>query len=208
MKILVLGATGGTGQEIVKQLLELKYEVTAIARDPAKLIIKNALLTVIKGDVLDKTCLKTCLENKDVVISALGKGKTLKSENLISNTVNLLIPLMIEAKVSRLIFLSAIGVGETISQANFIQKIIFRFILNNLYDDKAKAELVIKKSNLDWTLIYPVILTNGKWTGKYQVGEKMKMKGLPKIPRADVADFMIKQIKDDSFIKKSPILMS
>ncbi len=208
MKVLVLGSTGGTGQEIVKQLLEQNFEVTALARDPSKLTVKHPLLTVIKGNVLDKICLAQSVENKDVVLSALGVGKSLKSKNLISNAVNLLIPVMTDAKVSRLIFLSAIGVGETFNQSGFIQKLIFRFILSNLYADKAKAELVIKKSNLEWTLVYPVLLTNSPWTGKYKVGEHMEMKGVPKIPRADVADFMIKLIKDDSYIKKSLIMMS
>lgn len=208
MKILILGATGATGQEIVKQLLDQNYEVTALVRDPSKLNIEHSFLTVIKGNVLDKTCLTQSILGKDVVLSALGRGKSLKSKNLISNAVNLLIPIMTEAKVSRLIFLSAIGVGQTFSQANFIQKLIFKFILNNVYADKAKAELVIRNSKLQWTLIYPVILTNSPWTGKYKVGEHMEMKGLPKISRADVADFMIKQIKDDSFIMKSPVLMS
>ncbi len=177
-------------------------------RDPSKLNIKHSLLTVIKGNVLDKTCLTEAVLNKDVVISALGRGKSLRSENLISNAVNLLIPVMTDAKVSRLIFLSAIGVGKTFSQANFLQKLIFKFILHYLYADKAKAELVIRNSNLKWTIIYPVILTNGPWTGKYKAGERMKMKGLPKISRADVADFMIKQIKDDAYIRKSPIILS
>lgn len=208
MKILILGSTGGTGQQLVLQALEKNYEVTALARDPSKLKIKNPRLTVVKGNVLDKILLAQIVEGKDAVISSLGVGKSLKSGDLITNTVNLLIPVMIEKKVSRLIFLSAFGVGDTISQANFLQRLIFRLPLKNMYADKKKADEQIRNSQLDWTLVYPVLLTDKPRTGNYQVGERLPMKGIPKISRADVADFMIRQLTDNSYIKKSPIIMS
>jgi len=208
MKILILGSTGGTGQQLVLQSLEQNYEVTALARDPSKLNIKHPMLTVIKGNVLDKNLLTQIVEGKDAVVSSLGLGKSLKSGDLIANTVSLLIPIMIEKEVSRLIFLSAFGVGETFIQANFIQKLIFRLPLKNMYADKTKADEQIRNSELDWTLVYPVLLTNKPRTGNYQVGERLQMKGMPKISRADVADFMIRQLINNSYVKKSPIIMS
>ena len=208
MKLLILGATGGTGQQLVLQSLEQNYEVTALARDPLKLNIEHPLLTVIKGDVLDKVLLSKIIEGKDAVLSALGTGNSLKSRNLISNTVKLLIPVMLENGVSRLIFLSAFGVGESFSQANLLQKLIFRLPLKNIYDDKAQGEKEITSSQLNWTLVYPVLLTNKPPTGKYKVGENLPMKGFPKISRADVADFMIQQLTDNLYVKRSAILMN
>ncbi len=208
MKILILGSTGGTGQQIVKQALEQNLEVTAIARAPSKLSLSYEKLTVIKGDVLDKDVLIKALEGKDVVLSALGVGKALKSNDLISNVASILIPAMNATNVKRLIFISAFGVGETFIQADFIQKIIFRLVFKNVYTDKSKADDQIRKSTLEWTLVYPVLLTDGPGTGKYKVGEKLQMKGIPKISRTDVAEFMLRQLTDNTFLKKSPLIMS
>ncbi len=207
MKILILGATGGTGQELLSQAIGHNYEVTTLVRDPSKLKIKHPLLSVVNGNILDKKLLAQILEGKDAVISSIGVGKSLKSRNLIANAIGLLIPMMAEKKVSRLIFISAFGVGETFAQANFIQKVIFRLPLKNIYADKAKGDEQIRNSKLDWTLIYPVLLTNKPLTGKYKVGENLPMKGMPKISRANVAHFMIRQLSDNSYVKKSVIIM-
>lgn len=207
MKILILGSTGRTGQQLVLQSLEKDHEVTALARDPSNLTIKHPRLTVIKGNVLDKGLLTQIVENKDAVISSIGAGNSLRSRDLIANAAELLIPAMIEKGVSRLIFLSAFGVGKSFAQANFIQKLIFRLLLKNIYRDKAKGEIIIRNSELDWTLVYPVVLTNKSPAGTYRVGETLSMKGIPKISRADVADFMIKQLTDGLYINRSPIIM-
>ncbi|MEO6489371.1 MAG: SDR family oxidoreductase [Ferruginibacter sp.] len=208
MKILILGATGMTGQLLVKLALEKSHQVTALVRSPTKLNIIHENLNVIKGDILDNNILKDLLKDKDAVLSALGVGKSLKSGNLMTRVASVLIPSMHETKVKRLIFLSAFGVGETFSQANFIQKLIFRLPLKNIYRDKSASDSIIKNSKIDWTLICPTLLTNGPFIGEYKAGEKFTMKGMPKISRADVADFMIKQLTDPTYIRKSPILMN
>jgi putative NADH-flavin reductase len=207
VKILILGSTGGTGQQLVTQSLNQNYEVTALARDPSKLKPTHERLRVVKGSVLDKDLLVDALDGKDAVLSALGVGKSLRSEDLISNAVRILIPAMHSKNVKRLVFLSAFGVGETFKQADFIQKIIFRLFLRNIYADKSKADDQIRKSTLEWTLVYPVLLTDTPGTGKYKTGEQLQMKGIPKISRADVAEFMLRQLNDNTSIKKSPIIM-
>lgn len=206
MKILILGPTGKTGQEIVKQALDRGYAVTALARDPSKLNVQHTLFSALKGDVLDKEILSNAIEGKDAVISALGVGKSLKSGDLIYNATNLIIPVMKEKKVTRLIFLSAFGVGDTYQQANWLQKLAFSIPLKNMYADKAKGDVLIKNSDLNWTLVYPALLTDKPFTGNYKVGEIMIMKGFPKVSRADVAHFIIQQIADDMYVRKSPII--
>ena len=208
MKLLILGATGGTGQQLVVQSLNRFHDVTALVRDPAKLSLNHEKLTVIKGDALDKDVVQKALQGQDAVLSALGKGKSLKSSDLILNAMSILIPAMNATGVKRLVFLSAFGVGETFKQANFIQKIIFSTFLKNIYSDKAKAEDRLRSSTLDWVLVCPVVLTNAPLTGKYKVGEKLLMKGMPKITRADVADFMLLQLNDNTYLKKAAVLMS
>ena len=207
MKLLILGATGGTGQQLIAQSLEQHHEVTVLVRNPAKITLSHEKLTVLKGDVLDAAVLIKALEGKDAVLSALGMGKTLKSFNLITNAMNILIAAMSAAGIKRLIFESAFGVGESFAQANFIQKIIFRTFLKNIFADKAKAEIQLRNSELERTLVYPVVLTSGPFTGKYRVAEKFLMKGMPKISRADVADFMLQQLTDNTYLKKAAIIM-
>ncbi|MEO7308290.1 MAG: SDR family oxidoreductase [Ferruginibacter sp.] len=208
MKILILGASGLTGRLMVAKALEQQHEVTALVRDPLKLQIAHEKLTIIAGDALDKEVLLKALAGQDAVLSALGRGKSLRSLNLITNAVNELIPAMLQLNVKRLIFLSALGVGETFVQANLLQKIIFRTLLRSLFADKTNAEKQIHSSSLDWTLVYPVVLTDGPGTGKYQTGEVLPMKGMPKISREDVADFMIRQLTDSTWLKKGAVLMS
>src|SRR5918993_882999 len=200
MKILILGATGRTGLELVKQGIEQGHEVTALVRDATKMNQRDEHLTVTEGNVLNKDQLLRAVEGKDAVLSALGSGKSLKSHGLITTAVNLLLPAMENANVQRLIFLSAFGVGETFLQANMLQRIFFKLFLKNIYADKAKAEVQIRASKLDWTLVYPVILTDTPRSGQYIVGEKLKMKGLPKVSRADVAAFMLSQLTETAYV--------
>ena len=208
MKVLILGSTGRTGQELVKQAIDQGHEVTAFVRDPTKMNLSHEKLTIAEGNILDKAQLLRAIEGKDAVLSALGSGKSLKSNDLVTNAVNLLLPAMEKTNIQRLIFLSAFGVGETYLHANMIQRIIFKTFLKNIYADKGRAEVLIRASNLDWTFVYPVVLTDGPLTGKYQVGENLQMKGMPKISRADVAEFMLQQLTGTATIRKAPIIMS
>ena len=208
MKVLILGPAGRTGQHLVKQALEQGHEVRVIAREPAKMNFKNQNLEIIAGDVLENSVLEKSMNGIEVVLSALGRGNSLKSGNLISSVMTLLIPAMQKNNVSRIIFLSAFGVGESFRQASWLQKIAFRFPFKDIYEDKLKGETLLKQSNLNWTLVYPVLLTDKPFTGRYSVVERTNMKGFPSVSRADVADFMLSQITDTRYLKKSPIIMS
>lgn len=205
MNLLILGASGPTGQQLTSQALEQQHAVTAIARTPSKLSgFKN--LTIIEGDARDKEILMKAVDAKDAVLSCIGVGKTLRSHDLITKVMQSLVPAMEVRGVNRLIFLSAFGVGETYSQASLLQKIIFSTFLKSLYADKVRAEQILRKSNLAWTLIHPVVLTNGPRTGNYGTGEYLPMKGLPKVSRADVAAEMLLQLTDNRYIKKDLII--
>jgi putative NADH-flavin reductase len=206
MNILILGPTGGTGQQLVRQALEQNHTITALARTPEKLSLKHDRLAVIKGDVLDEDLLNKLVPNNDAILSALGVTKSWKSDGLITKAVGLIAKLMSVHSVKRLILVSAFGAGDSIEQANPIQKFIFRVPLRSRYDDKTRSEEILKKFDLDWTVIYPVLLTNGPHTRRYRVGEKMDMKGMATISRADVADFALRELNQNSFVRKFPII--
>ena len=206
MNLLILGATGRTGQKILSRALNQDHRVTVLVRDPSKINLQHPKLTVIKGDVLDRKILLDAMQGQDAVISGLGRGQSLRSNNLITNAVNNIIPAMQESNVKRLIFLSGFGVGETFKQANLIQKIIFKSFLLSIYSDKALAEKKIRSSELDWTLVYPVQLIDTPASSKYESAENLPMKGIPRISREDVADFILLELNKNSFVKKGVVL--
>jgi putative NADH-flavin reductase len=156
-------------------------------------------------DILNEFDLTREILNKDAVLSALGSGKNLHSD-IISKAMPVLIGAMDHAHVRRLIFLSSFGVGETRKQAPLFGRIIFRLLLNHILLDKTKADFELKNSDLNFTLVYPTSLTNGKKTGKYRVGEKLSLPFFPRISRADVSDFMLSQLNDSRWIRKTAVV--
>ena len=104
--------------------------------------------------------------------------------------------------VRRLIFTSAIGVGDAIREAPFFSRMMTRFLLKDLYVDKAIGEDLIRRSDVDWTIVQPAQLTNGPLTRRYRAGEALKFRGMPRISRADVAHFLLSQLDDTSYIRK------
>ena len=208
MKLLILGGTGPTGEQLVKQALEKSHTVTVLARDPSKVKISHANLTVVKGDVLDAAIVTKTIKDKEAVLSVLGTGKSLKSSNLMTNAVKNIIQGMKAANVTRLILQSAFGVGETYKQASLIQKFVFKTFLRDIYADKIKADALIHHSSLDWTLVFPVLLTKGPLTGDCTAGEVLPMTGMPNISRADVAAFELEQLTDKQFLRKDVIVKS
>jgi putative NADH-flavin reductase len=194
MKLLVLGATGPTGRILVNQALREGHQVKAIVRDSKKLVVKSALLQIQVADILNERQLTEELENQDVVLSTLGTGRDLHSD-IISRVMPVLISSMNNAKINRLIFLSSFGVGETRKDASFFSKIIFKLFLNDIMKDKLIADELLRQSTLDYTLVYPTRLTNGKQRGQFKIGEKIPLSFSPKISREDVAAFMLDQVK-------------
>jgi len=205
VKLLILGATGGTGQHLVTQALDGGHEVTAFARSAAKMSVQHPRLHLVSGSVTENgTALAGAVRGQDAVISAIGRGMSLKSENLIQRSVPPILSAMSAARVRRLIFTSAIGVGHSVGEAPLplFSRIMMRFLLSDLYADKAAGEALIRRSDLDWTLVQPSQLTNGPLTRKYRAGERLALRGMPKISRADVAHFILSQLDDSAYVRK------
>jgi putative NADH-flavin reductase len=205
MKVVILGATGGTGRELVKQAVELGHDVTAFVRDLAKLKIEHERLSVVQGNMLDTASLEKAIIGQDVVVSALGSPGLGKSTDLSEGTANI-IRAMDKAGVKRLVFESAIGIGDSHDDAPWLaRKLFFPIVLKNIYADKEIQEKYIKASDLDWIIARPARLTNGPQTGKYRVGDQINAKAVAgTISRADTAEFMLKQLTDNTFIRKTP----
>jgi putative NADH-flavin reductase len=207
MKILVFGATGATGQQVVTRALSQGHEITAFARHPGTLSTTDGHLRVVIGDATrDQSKVAEVVRGQDVVVSALGRRNSFRSEQLILRSVRAIVPSMERAGVRRFILLSALGVGESCRDAPLIPRIMYRVLLSDIFKDKKTAEDELRRSSLDWTIVYPVLLTNGPLTGAYRVGERLELHGMPKISRADVAHFILSEINKGAFIRKAAVL--
>jgi len=105
-------------------------------------------------------------------------------------------------RVPRLIFTSAIGVGAAFQDAPLFSKLLIRLLLRDIYADKAVGEDLIRRSEVEWTIVQPAQLTDGPLTRKYQVAEDLKLRGMPKISRADAVHFLLSQLDDTTYVRK------
>ena len=208
-RVLVVGATGGTGKLVVAQALQRGHEVTALVRSPQRLALSHERLRVLTGSMAENgSALDAAVRGQSAVISTLGVGNSLRSSGLIAHSVPALVRAMESEGVRRLIFTSAFGVGATRADVPLLPRILIHLFLRDIYADKEAGEEELRRSNLDWTLVYPVTLTNGPKTGHYRVGQHLALHGLPSVSRADVADFLLTQVEDHTYFRKGVLISS
>ena len=209
-KLLLLGATGATGRQLLAQALEQGHEITALVRNPDKLIVDTARLSTVIGDARDPASVDDALEGRDAVLCSLGSRsvKSFVSSDLMTASMQALVPAMKRRGVRRLIVQSALGVGTSAGSAPLSARLAFATALRQVGKDKARAEAYLRASDLDWTVVYPPSLTNGPLTGGYRHGHTLALKGVPNISRADVAHFMLRQLSDTTFSRSTAILSS
>ena len=201
MKLIVFGATGKIGQEIVKQALAQGYEITAFVRDPSKVMVEHGDLKIMKGDIFDITAVTQAIQGQDAVICSLGTSEFGKTTVRSEGTAHI-IRAMKENHVKRLVVVTAMGVAESWSTLSFVNKLFFATLLRNTRQDHEKQEVVVKESDLDWTIIRPSGLTDTPLTESYDIGENI-LSRTARIARADVAHAIIKEVHDNTFVHKA-----
>ena len=205
MRIGIFGATGGTGRELVGQALDQGHHVTAQARSPEKLAkLEHPALEAIRGDILDAQSVERAVVGQQAILCALGaraERTTLREEG----TRNI-VSAMEKHDVSRLVCLSSLGVGDSRANLPFFTKhVIVDIFLRHAFADHERQERVVRESSLAWTIVRPPRLADGPRSGQYQHGfppEYPKIRG--QVSRADVADFMLQQLTDDTYPRRSP----
>ncbi|MFL5542449.1 MAG: NAD(P)-dependent oxidoreductase [Longimicrobiaceae bacterium] len=207
MQVVVFGATGGTGRELVKQALGHGHSVRAFVRSPDKLKVIHHRLEVVTGDALDAKAVAAAVEGQDAVLCALGVNER-KPNTILSDAVRNLLAAMETHGVRRLLFVSSLGVGETKGQLGPIYNLVLLpTLLKHVFADKETAEALVRESGLEWTIVRPGRLKNGWLTGKYRASsDAAKGRLFPKIARADVADFMLNALERKLFIRETPAL--
>lgn len=198
LKVAIIGATGGTGREIVRQSLAAGHETIAVARRPESVKIQNPKLEIRRGDVLEPDSLCRALDGTDAVVSAIGMGRAAEPTKFFSDGIANIIHAMRQAKASRLICVGASGYVDEPRHPlliRFMMKNLVQPILRHSYEDMMRMEDAIKASELDWTIVRPPRLTNGRRTEFYRVQKEVVIGGA-KISRADVADYIVKSLND------------
>jgi len=208
MSLLIFGAAGRTGQELVKQALLQGYKVTAFVRNPAKLQVQHEDLSVIQGDVINAGLIQSALAGNDVVISTLGAASPFKLDQSVTTGITNIVKAMEGAGVKRLIYMSAINVKESRSSAGPLIRILAPVLLRTENAGHEAREQIIRQSKLDWTLVRAGGLTNGPHTAIYRSGENIRAKGIAaSISRADIADYLLKQVTDTDYVRKAVNVM-
>jgi len=207
MQLVIFGATGTVGRQVVQQALEQGHTVTAFARSFDKFDIQHSELRLAPGDVLDASAVEQAIQGKDAVICVLGAGKKLNS-TIRSEGTRQIIQAMKKVGLRRLICLSTLGAGESWSNLDFYWKyVMFGFILRQVFADHERQEALVRHSNLDWTLVRPGALTDGPRTGEYRHSFPSSDRTITlQISRADVADFILKQLSDQSSLYQAASL--
>jgi putative NADH-flavin reductase len=209
MNVLVFGASGATGREVVRRALDRGHSVAAFVRNPDRFEIKHARLTLAVGDVTEYAPVERAVTGRDAVASALGSGSSLSSHPALTDGMQNIVWAMDHAAVRRFVYLSMLGVDDSGKQLGILDKyIVLPLLLRNVLADHAREEALIKRSTLDWVIVRPPRLTNGPYTGRYRSGEDVRESGfLASISRADVADFMVKQLADDRYVHRTPAVL-
>lgn len=202
MRVIVFGATGGVGRLVVEQALGAGHIVTAVVRDPTTYTFRHALLTVVRGDVMDAATLDAPMTGQQAVFSALGSKGNGKTTVYSVGTANI-INAMDTHKVKRLIAVTSVGVEAQDPSFGFIYGTIMRrLFIKNFYADMRRMETVVRASDTDWTLVRPSRLTDDPGRGSYRTSTgKMPPKGM-KIARADVAHVMLECLDEKRYIRQ------
>jgi putative NADH-flavin reductase len=208
MKLLIFGAAGGTGRHLVEQALGQGHDVTAFVRDPRKLKAARERLAAVQGDVMNAAAVERAMPGHDAVLCALG-SPALKTGTVRSAGTRNIVSAMEKAGVQRLVCLSSLGCGDSRAVMNaapfFSRYIVVPLLLRRVFAEHERQEECIRRSRLDWTIVRPGYLTDGPLTGVYRDGFAPTDTAIKiSISRADVAAFMLKQLADDTYLRKAP----
>jgi len=210
MRVLIIGASKGIGLETTRQALDAGYNVRALARSANAIAVSNPSLEKVQGDALKAEDVEAALVGENVVIQTLGVGlgDLFRPVNLFSDATRLLIAAMKSQGVKRLICVTGFGAGDSRASISCLERLPFQIVFGRAYDDKSLQEKLIKESELDYTIARPGVLTSGLRTGRYRVLVEPSQWRNGIISRADVAEFLVRQIGDQTCIRKTPVLIN
>lgn len=209
MHLTVFGATGKTGQILVRKALEAGHELKALARTPEKLQIEHERLTVMKGDALDAAAAAEAIRGSDAVISLLGVNPKSPEPAFAAGVANIIAG-MRAAGVRRLAMSAGAGVGDPNDAGGLAGKIIgglIKLLARRAYEDGLAAATEIRAAtDLDWTMVrLPMLSDEPGGRGSLRIGYLGKGTG-PRLSREDLADFMLRELEERRYVRQAPVI--
>lgn len=204
MKLAILGATGGTGKQLIEQALAAGHEVVAFARDPSKLTTRHERLRIAPGDVRDQAAVECAVKGVEAVISVLGPRGNDRSKPITRGTQDILAA-MKKHGVRRFVLSSTPSASDPDDLPDFRFKIVIglvRLTLRSAYEDIVNTAQVVRASDCDWTIVRASMLTDALKTGVVKVGHVGKAMGM-RLSRADLADFVLGQVQDAKYLRQA-----
>jgi putative NADH-flavin reductase len=210
MRVLIMGASRGIGLEATRQALKAGHEVRAMARSVDGIHFSDSKLTKVRGDAVNSQDVNAVLSGMGVVIQTLGVGfgDLLRPVHLFSDATRVLIEAMRTHGIKRLICVTGFGAGESRVSIGYLQRLPFLMVFGRAYADKSLQERLIEQSGLDWTIARPGVLTSGPRTGRYKILTEASQWRNGLISRADVAEFLVRQIEDQTYVRQAPVLVN
>lgn len=209
MNLVIFGASGGTGRELVRQALAQGHHVTAFVRNPRSLTSQGPVHVVV-GDSTDAQPVANAIIGQDAVLSALG-ARSLGDRTLLPESMKQILPAMKLNGVRRLIVLGAAGVGPGAGKnlsapARLMMKLVGSTILKNPFASQRAMQELIRRSDREWTIVQPPKLLNTEGRGIWRVNADALPPGAVRIARADVAAFMLAQLSSTEWVRKAPFV--
>lgn len=208
MKVLVIGATGGTGSIAVRRLLDRGDEVTAFARSPEKVAPKHERLRVAKGEARDRASLEAAVAGQDAVLSAFGPRR-IGPDDLQEVFMGNLVAAMEAHGPKRLVNLSGWGAGDSKPHSSLFARFGTATVLRFVYRDKERGEAILFASSLDWVNVRPGMLRDSDARGNVGASLDGRIDGTTMaawMTRADLAAFMIEQLTSDEWVRRSVLI--
>jgi uncharacterized protein YbjT (DUF2867 family) len=191
MRILVIGANGGSGKQVIERGLAAHHEMIAGVRKPESY---QGPARVVKADVQDAASLVEAISGTDAVISTFGPPDLKNPGTLMSEGVTNIVRACEQARVKRFVFESGLmtsdGTGLGFGARTGLA--FFRWLYKKAAIDKRKAEDAMRASSLEWVVVRPVVLVAGPPKGTYIHGESVSINPMKKLAHADVADFLLR----------------
>ena len=207
MKIVIFGASGGTGRQLVEQAVAAGHEVRAFVHDRA--VPEGPRVSVQRGDVADASAVERALAGQDAAISALGAANPFRPYPAFQEGIRNILAGLARAGVRRLIYQSFVGVPESREQFGFLGRhVIAPRVLRHATEGHRLNEEMIKQSGADWTIVRAPTLTNGPKTSTYRVAEFLRPRGIvPTLARADVAEAMLRELTSTDHVRRCVTVM-
>ena len=206
MKITVLG-TRGLAAAVIKHGLELGHSITALSRRSGPLPFQGENFSAFTGDAVSPDDLEAASKGADIIVSAIGIPPSGNKTTLFSSSAEAAISAVKKNNIKLFIMATGIGAGNSYGHGGiFYDRIIFPLFMKEIYADKNRAEAVLFKSDINWIIVRPGFLTDGRLTEKYRVLTGLDGIKCGRISRADAAHFILTQAASRTYVKQTPLI--